>query len=73
MANKLHLRDTILSSIGTVLIDTCFVFDGKRFESLVVKCINGAADWKAVLEERHWPSEEAARSGHQLLIKKWEV
>ena len=73
MADKLHLRDTILSSIGTVVIDTCFVFDGQKFESLVVKCQNGVPNWGAELEQRRWPDEKAAELGHAALIDKWEV
>ena len=50
-----------------------FVFDGQKFESLVVKCQNGVPNWGAELEQRRWPDEKAAELGHAALIDKWEV
>lgn len=72
--NKFHLRDVILSAIGPMLVDTCFVFDGNRYESLVVKCdSDGKPYWGNEFDCLSWSTEESAREGHSKLIEKWEV
>ena len=74
MGDHIHLRDVVLSSIGSVLIDTAFVFDNKCYETLVVKCnYKGDPDWSSDLDCKLHSSEEDAIKGHNKMKDKWEV
>jgi hypothetical protein len=60
-------------SRGYVHIDTRWSIDSK-WETMVFKCnANGTVtDWIHPLDVRHYDTKEAAQTGHDEIIEKWE-
>lgn len=73
MTEKLHLNDKVLSSVGKVIVDTSELSEG-GYETMVFSCkVNGTVDYSSPLSEDKYETEEDARKGHVIMVRKWKV
>ena len=69
----MKLRDTVRSSVGFVVVDTCKTFEG-FWETMVFKATKSGLVRNYIdLDSARYVDESSAVDGHKRMIEKWAV